>query len=202
VPRSDDTRNCARIFRFESLPAIVRSQRLSAGFSRYCSVVKVSSVEQVSAPVAIVGVLTEEPLVAIISPDRTHTIANRRGGAIVHYGRNWYHDSRYGAEAWVAGDLCQSSVSHNQRPQASLLVEVFVSNFDPKVFTLELDALGLKLTATRMVDSTIRINQWRMHEYWSNEGRATDLWERTITTNDSNRKLLAEFLLELNYFTF
>jgi len=98
--------------------------------------------------------------------------------------------------------MCQKSILHNQRPQALLFVEVFMSDFDPKAFTLELDALGLKLTATRMVDGTIRINQWRMHEYWSNERRATDLWERTIAANDSNRKVLAEFLLELSYLTF
>src|SRR5206468_10729251 len=45
------------------------------------------------------------------------------------------------------------------------------SYFDPKTFTFELDALGLKLTATRMVDGTIRINRWHMHEVWSNERR-------------------------------
>jgi hypothetical protein len=50
-------------------------------------------------------------------------------------------------------------------------VEDFTSSLDPKTFTFELEALGLKLTATCMVDSTIRINQLRMHEYWSNETR-------------------------------
>ncbi len=67
------------------------------------------------------------------------------------------------------------------------------SYFDPKTFTFELDALGLKLTATRMVDGTIRINRWHMHEVWSNERRVNNLWERMITGR--NRQVLAEFLL-------
>jgi hypothetical protein len=74
----------------------------------------------------------------------------------------------------------------------------FRSYFDPKAFIFELEALGLKLTATRMVDGTIRINQWRMHEYWSNERRVKELWERTIANSDSNRKILAEFLVSLD----
>ena len=73
-----------------------------------------------------------------------------------------------------------------------------MSDFDPKAFTLELDALGLKLTATRMVDGTIRINQWRMHEYWCNERRVKELWERTMADSDSNRKIVAEFLVSMD----
>ena len=77
-------------------------------------------------------------------------------------------------------------------------VEDFTSSLDPKAFTFELEALGLKLTATRMVDGTIRINQWRMHEYWSNERRVKELWERTMGGSDSNRKIVAEFVVSLD----
>ena len=59
-----------------------------------------------------------------------------------------------------------------------------MSHFDPKAFIFELDALGVKLTATRMVDGTIRINQWRMHEYWPHERRVKELWERTMAGSE------------------
>jgi hypothetical protein len=91
-----------------------------------------------------------------------------------------------------------SKLSSTPRYPTLPCVEDFRSYFDPKAFIFELDTLGLKLTATRMVDGTIRINQWRMHEYWSNERRVKEIWERTIANSDSNRKILAEFLVSLD----
>jgi hypothetical protein len=52
--------------------------------------------------------------------------------------------------------------------------------FDIDAFIAELERLGLKLTATRLLDGTYRVNRWRMPDAISNAQQIEDLWAKHI----------------------
>jgi hypothetical protein len=50
--------------------------------------------------------------------------------------------------------------------------------FDIDAFITEVERLGLKLTATRLLDGTYRVNRWRMPDAITNAQQIEDLWAK------------------------
>jgi hypothetical protein len=55
-----------------------------------------------------------------------------------------------------------------------------MQEFDVDAFITEVERLGLKLTATRLLDGTYRVNRWRMPDAISNAQQIEDLWAKHI----------------------
>ncbi|EJW12383.1 hypothetical protein A33M_2146 [Rhodovulum sp. PH10] len=56
-----------------------------------------------------------------------------------------------------------------------------MSDFRIKDFLDRLDELGLMLSATRLADGSIRLNQWRTIHYYGNESEIRSFWSRHMT---------------------
>src|SRR5580704_15909084 len=63
--------------------------------------------------------------------------------------------------------------------------------FDIDAFIAELERLGLKLTATRLLDGTYRVNRWRMPDAISNAQQIEDLWAKHIADDKARMILLS-----------
>jgi hypothetical protein len=66
--------------------------------------------------------------------------------------------------------------------------------FDIDAFITEVERLGLKLTATRLLDGTYRVNRWRMPDAISNAQQIEDLWAKHIGDDKARMSLLGTHL--------
>jgi hypothetical protein len=66
--------------------------------------------------------------------------------------------------------------------------------FDIDAFITEVERLGLKLTATRLLDGTYRVNRWRMPDAVSNAQQIEDLWATHIGDDKARMSLLGTHL--------
>jgi hypothetical protein len=71
-----------------------------------------------------------------------------------------------------------------------------MSEFDVDAFINELERLGLKLTATRLLDGTYRVNRWRMPDAISHAQQIEDLWAKHIGGDKARMMLLAARLAQ------
>ena len=69
-----------------------------------------------------------------------------------------------------------------------------MSEFDVDAFIAELERLGLKLSATRLLDGTYRVNRWRMPDAISNAQQIEDLWAKHIGDDKARMSLLGTHL--------
>jgi hypothetical protein len=66
--------------------------------------------------------------------------------------------------------------------------------FDIDAFITELERLGLKLTATRLLDGTYRVNRWRMPDAITHAQQIEDLWAKHIGDGKARMILLGTHL--------
>ena len=66
--------------------------------------------------------------------------------------------------------------------------------FDIDAFITEVERLGLKLTATRLLDGTYRVNRWRMPDAITNAQQIEDLWAKHIGDDKARMILLGTHL--------
>ena len=74
--------------------------------------------------------------------------------------------------------------------------------FDVVAFVRELDKLGLRLSAIRHMDGSVRLYRWRQMNYWQNEAMIKQLWDECIGNDEKLLTHLAESLANLNVKTF
>ena len=65
-------------------------------------------------------------------------------------------------------------------------------------FVRELDKLGLRLTAIRHLDGSVRLYRWRQMNYWQNEAKVKQLWDESIGSDEALLTYLAESLAILS----
>jgi hypothetical protein len=65
-----------------------------------------------------------------------------------------------------------------------------MSEFDVDAFITKLERLGLKLTATRLLDGTYRVNRWRMPDAITHAQQIEDLWAKHIGDDKARMILL------------
>jgi hypothetical protein len=80
------------------------------------------------------------------------------------------------------------NASNCQRSEATM------SDFRIKDFLDRLNALGLMLSASRLPDGTIRLNQWRAINYYENEAEIKDVWTSHIVGHDSRVQDVARYI--------
>ena len=66
--------------------------------------------------------------------------------------------------------------------------------FHVDAFIAELERLGLKLTATRLLDGTYRVNRWRMPDAITNAQQIEDLWATHIGDDKARMIPLGAYL--------
>jgi hypothetical protein len=66
--------------------------------------------------------------------------------------------------------------------------------FDIDAFITEVERLGLKLSATRLLDGSYRVNRWRMPDAISNAPQIEDLWAKHIGDDKARMNLLGTHL--------
>jgi hypothetical protein len=69
-----------------------------------------------------------------------------------------------------------------------------MSEFKIRDFLDRLDGLGLKLSATRMADGSVRLNQWRFLNYYENEAEIQSLWSRSIAGAETRLQDVARYV--------
>jgi hypothetical protein len=74
--------------------------------------------------------------------------------------------------------------------------------FDLVAFVRELEKLGLRLSAIRHLDGSVRLYRWRQMNYWQNEAVIKQLWDECIGNDENLIAQLAESLANLNVRSF
>ncbi len=69
-----------------------------------------------------------------------------------------------------------------------------MSDFRIRDFLDRLNALGLMLSATRLADGSIRLNQWRGINFYENEAEIKDVWMSNMAGQDSRMQDVARYL--------
>lgn len=69
-----------------------------------------------------------------------------------------------------------------------------MSEFRADELVERLNKLGLMLTATRLADGSIRLNQWRTMNYYENEGQIKAIWSNYVSGNDARMREIAVFV--------
>jgi hypothetical protein len=69
-----------------------------------------------------------------------------------------------------------------------------VSDFKIKDFVDRLNNLGLILSATRLADGSIRLNQWRGINFYENEAEIKNVWMANIAGHDTRMQDVARYL--------
>jgi hypothetical protein len=73
-----------------------------------------------------------------------------------------------------------------------------MSEFDIEAFLAELDRLGMRLTALRLADGSLKIYRWRMSGARDNAREIEKLWNSTIGPDRTRNDLVAEHLLAID----
>lgn len=69
-----------------------------------------------------------------------------------------------------------------------------MSDFKIKDFLDRLNNLGLMLSATRLADGTIRLNQWRGIKFYENEAEIRNVWMSNMAGHDTRMQDVARYL--------
>jgi len=69
-----------------------------------------------------------------------------------------------------------------------------MSDFRIRDFLDRLNALGLMLSATRLADGSIRLNQWRGINFYENEAEIKDVWMSNMAGQDARMQDVARYL--------
>ena len=69
-----------------------------------------------------------------------------------------------------------------------------VSDFKIKDFLDRLNDLGLMLSATRLADGSIRLNQWRDINFYENEAEIKNVWMTNMAGHDTRMQDVARYL--------
>lgn len=69
-----------------------------------------------------------------------------------------------------------------------------MSDFRIRDFLDRLNALGLMLSATRLADGSIRLNQWRGIKFYENEAEIKDVWMSNMAGQDARMQDVARYL--------
>ena len=69
-----------------------------------------------------------------------------------------------------------------------------MSDFRIRDFLDRLNALGLMLSATRLADGSIRLNQWRGINFYENEAEIKDVWMSNMAGQDTRMQDVARYL--------
>ena len=69
-----------------------------------------------------------------------------------------------------------------------------MAEFKIDEFVDRLGKLGLMLSATRLADGSIRLNQWRAMHYYENEGQIKMIWSNYVSGNDARMRDIALFV--------
>ena len=69
-----------------------------------------------------------------------------------------------------------------------------MSDFRIRDFLDRLNALGLMLSATRLADGSIRLNQWRGINFYENEAEIKDVWMSNMARQDGRMQDVARYL--------
>jgi hypothetical protein len=64
-----------------------------------------------------------------------------------------------------------------------------------EAFVAELERLGMRLTALRLADGTLKVYRWRMRGAKENSQELEKLWSSTIGEDRARNDLLAEYIL-------
>jgi len=70
-----------------------------------------------------------------------------------------------------------------------------MANFNVETFIAELESLGVRLTALRLADGSLKVYRWRMHSTGQHAEQSERLWNSEIGGDQSRIDLLAEHLL-------
>ena len=69
-----------------------------------------------------------------------------------------------------------------------------MSDFKIKDFLDRLNNLGLMLSATRLADGSIRLNQWRGINFYENEAEIKNVWMTNMAGHDTRMQDVARYL--------
>ena len=69
-----------------------------------------------------------------------------------------------------------------------------MAEFRIKDFLDRLSKLGLMLSATRMADGTIRLNQWRWLSFYENEAEIKGVWDANFNGHETRLQDVARYL--------
>ena len=69
-----------------------------------------------------------------------------------------------------------------------------MSDFRIKDFLDRLYTLGLMLSATRLADGSIRLNQWRGVNFYENEAEINNVWMSNMAGHDTRMQDVARYL--------
>lgn len=69
-----------------------------------------------------------------------------------------------------------------------------MSDFKIKDFLDRLNNLGLMLSATRLADGSIRLNQWRRLNFYENEAEIKSVWMTNMAGHDTRMQDVARYL--------
>ncbi|MFO1097308.1 MAG: hypothetical protein U1E81_03295 [Xanthobacteraceae bacterium] len=69
-----------------------------------------------------------------------------------------------------------------------------MSDFRIRDFLDRLNALGLMLSATRLADGSIRLNQWRGINFYENEAEIKNVWMSNMAGQDGRMQDVARYL--------
>jgi hypothetical protein len=69
-----------------------------------------------------------------------------------------------------------------------------MSDFRIKDFLDRLNTLGLMLSASRLADGSIRLNQWRGMNFYENEAEINNVWMSNLAGHDARMHDVARYL--------
>ncbi len=69
-----------------------------------------------------------------------------------------------------------------------------MSEFKIKEFLDRLNDLGLMLSASRLADGSVRLNQWRGTNYYENQAEIRDMWTNHLDGQDTRMQDVARYL--------
>jgi hypothetical protein len=69
-----------------------------------------------------------------------------------------------------------------------------MADFRVKDFLDRLNELGLMLSASRLADGGIRLNQWRRINYYDNEAEIRNVWMSNLAGHDTRVQDVARYL--------
>lgn len=69
-----------------------------------------------------------------------------------------------------------------------------MADFRIKDFLDRLNDLGLMLSATRLADGSIRLNQWRRINFYENEAEIKNVWMTNMAGHDTRMQDVARYL--------
>jgi len=69
-----------------------------------------------------------------------------------------------------------------------------MSEFKIKDFLDRLNYLGLMLSATRLADGSIRLNQWRRPNFYENEAEIKNIWSNNLAGQEARVQDVARYL--------